>query len=142
MFVKPVTVTLKAMIIIIIDEPANVSIDAPKEIKKTVGDLASISCSARGRPLPSLLWYRNGTRLSTNTSKHLNITHNVLNSHRIKSNLAVGPVTLDDEAVYTCTASNTLPNGTFALSASVKLDIIGKQHFESSHTQSTCMHSF
>ena len=95
--------------------------DTPSEVSATVGDSVSIECTASGRPLPSLSWHNDGVQI--NTSGRISITSDAVNSTFINSVLTVSSVTLDDEAVYTCTAMNILPNGTVTRSTSFTLDV-------------------
>ena len=102
-------------------DPVKIINDIPEKLSTIVGDSASIECSASGRPLPSLSWYKDGVQL--NTSERISITSNAVNSTHIDSVLTVSSVTHDDEAVYTCTATNILPNGTVTHSSSFTLDV-------------------
>ena len=98
--------------------------DTPSEVSVTVGDSVSIECSASGRPLPSLSWYQDGVQL--NTSERIDITSNAVNSTHVDNVLTVSSVTHDDEAVYTCTATNILPNGVMPHSIDITLEVLCK----------------
>ena len=83
-------------------------IPKPINVSASVGDSVSINCSASGRPLPSLSWYKDEVQLDI--SGRITITDYVINFTHIDSVLTVSSVTYDDEGVYTCNATNTLPN--------------------------------
>ena len=112
-------------------EPAMVSSNTPSKVSVNFGAPISIECLASGRPLPSLSWYKDGAEL--NTSGPISITRNAVNSTHIDSVLTVSSVTYDDEAVYTCTATNILPNGMVTHSVNITLKVLCKCKLKSMH---------
>ncbi|XP_053737549.1 hemicentin-1 isoform X1 [Synchiropus splendidus] len=62
----------------------------PRTMKIQMGYPVELACVAHGVPKPTLIWTRDGNSFSAKPD----------------GSLALGPVTLDDEGTYTCTATN------------------------------------
>ena len=80
------------------------------------GENLVVSCTARGRPQPVILWKRNGTLLTVDK----NIRFLRLSDGR--SELQITNFIESDSGPYTCTANNTLGNSL----ASFQVNLIGK----------------
>ena len=83
---------------------------SPLEQNVTSPNAAIFTCSATGRPRPSISWYRveiNGSRtlLADDQSDEM-----MLGEREILSTLTVGPTSAADAAEYVCVASNVVDN--------------------------------
>ncbi len=100
---------------------------ADMEVTGDEGDMATLSCTARGVPEPSITWSPSaGGRItitpstSTDSDGFISVT----------STFDISSLTRDDAISYTCTASNTVMSGavmairTFTLTVNCKYIII------------------
>ena len=83
---------------------------SPLEQNVTSPNEAIFTCSATGRPRPSISWYRveiNGSRtlLADDQSDEM-----MLGEREILSTLTVEPTSATDAAEYVCVASNVVDN--------------------------------
>lgn len=80
------------------DRPEFVDI-LPGQLKVLSGETANLSCSVKGKPLPEIVWMKNG--------------HEIEEDSRMKTlyngqdcSLTIKDISIEDEARYSCEASN------------------------------------
>ena len=76
----------------------------PSDTFLNSGDTYVFLCEAEGRPLPSIVWKRNGGVLSNSTNIY--ITEEEVGDSILVSTLTLVNATLNDAGVYECIASN------------------------------------
>ena len=85
----------------------------------------TLTCFVTGMPTPTVNWYRDGTLVSSNNE--ISLTQTTMGTN-VTSELTIPTVLYSHEGTYTCSASNTLPNGTATASSAVfTLEISGGQ---------------
>ena len=87
-------------------EPVSVSV-AQSEVSDYYGASVNVQCYSTGNPQPTVNWYKNGILISFNEL----ISADQCSKNKTKV-LSIPLLTEDDEGVYTCIGTNTLPNGT------------------------------
>ena len=82
----------------------------------TEGTNGSITCTATGYPVPTVVWQNNdGSSLNNNrlvSSGPMNISTGVGNVNTVSVELIVIGATREDTGVYRCSASNTVSSTT------------------------------
>ena len=78
----------------------------PSDTELNSGDTKVFQCEADGRPLPTILWKRNGVVLSNTTNIY--ITEEAVGDFTLISTLTLVNATLEDIGVYECNASNDI----------------------------------
>ena len=74
-------------------------------INSSVGANVTLTCTAKGLPVPDIVWYFNGEELDFNTSGNIRIE--VAESTRLaQSVLSINFVNLSNQGIYWCNASN------------------------------------
>ena len=72
------------------------------------GSNASFTCQVTGEPVPTIIWYFNGTLVDeTNTMKYT-ISMESLNTTTNNSTLTIMNVQSSDAGTYTCDATNVI----------------------------------
>ena len=91
-----------------------------------VGSSASVSCSARGIPALTLLWYKSGENLTIMEGPDIDIT--VTDRAPVyESSLTYLDLTPSDDGAYFCVAMNNLTSGVYeATSNSAILTVVCK----------------
>ena len=95
----------------------------PKVISRNHGSDLTITCNATGRPVPTLSWLKGGNTLQT--AQGIEVTTTTL-SDTVYSILSITSIKDEHQGMYTCLASNALPNGTLTHTSSFTLNIIGQ----------------
>ncbi|GBP03011.1 Muscle M-line assembly protein unc-89, partial [Eumeta japonica] len=72
----------------------------PGQLKVLVGETANLNCCVKGKPIPEVIWMKNGHELEDD-SDHISMKFDGYNS-----NLTIKNVSIEDEARYSCEASN------------------------------------
>ena len=102
----------------------------PAIISKNYRADLTVTCNATGSPIPTLSWLKDGSTLQTAEGTTVNIT--TLNN-TLYSVLSITSLTDEHDGVYTCLASNVLPNGTLTHTSSFTLKVIGSKSLEFLH---------
>lgn len=89
----------------------------PTDTSLNSGDTIQFLCSAFGNPLPSITWKKDGNILFNSTN--VIITDEAITDTTIQSTLSLINVSIDDNAVYTCDASNSVGNNSGNFSVEV-----------------------
>ncbi|CAG9781712.1 unnamed protein product [Diatraea saccharalis] len=84
------------------DRPEFVDI-LPGQLKVLVGRMASLSCSVKGKPTPEVVWMKNGHEIEDGDRR----VKSSFNGYDCK--LTIDDITAEDEARYSCEATN--PHG-------------------------------
>ena len=100
-------------------------IPLPPTISRNSGSSLTLTCNATGSPLPTVSWLKDGSTLQT--TQETTVTIITVNNNTIHSVLSITPLADEHEGVYTCVASNVLPNGTLNHTSSFTLDVIGSK---------------
>ena len=100
----------------------------PATIFRLYGSDLIVTCNATGRPVPTLLWLKDGTTLQPAQGTTITIT--TLNN-TVHSVLSINPLMDEHAGVYTCFGSNVLPNGTLTHTSSFTLNVIGSKSLKS-----------
>ena len=101
---------------------APVIIESPQSLQGvTMGDTATFTCESRGRPEPSIGWYRSGTLFEP--TEKIEISDSTSDEGIVGSTLTIGNVNLTDGGTYACVSSNA--GGTVA--AEFTLSVSGGQ---------------
>ncbi len=103
-------------------------ITIPADTNTSVGNSLSLACTAAGIPRPSIAWSRGGVPL---VSGPYNITEGSFSnetSHHTVSVLHLCDLLVPDSGQYTCTASNSIAEGTAISTAFLVLQVHSK-HF-------------
>ena len=84
-----------------------VVVQQPRPVTELVGTTATLSCCARGVPMPTIMWFKEDTpidlsptRISTNSTADIDNVN--------CSDLVLLDLVLSDMALYQCNASNDL----------------------------------
>ena len=99
----------------------------PPTISKLYGADLTLTCNATGYPTPTLSWLKDGSTLQT--AQGITVTITALNNS-LYSVLSITSIKDEHDGVYTCLASNQLPNGTVTHSSSFTLNVIGSKSLE------------
>ena len=76
-------------------------------------DTASFTCQATGEPVPTIIWYFNGTSVSNNTDVNkYEVSVIEVNATTISSTLTIMNVQSSDVGTYTCNATNVVSSDT------------------------------
>ena len=109
----------------------------PEAITGYVGRSASISCTARGIPSLTILWYKSGENKSIMEGPDINITVTV-RAPVYESTLTYLDLTPSDAGAYFCVAMNNLTSGVFEVTSnSAILTVVCKYRFERNLSQQT-----
>ena len=92
-------------------------------ISKVVDSDVDVVCIATGNPIPEIQWYVNDTLIGSSCS-NCESTPSVVNQTVLSSQLRIDSVSVSNEGVYTCRASNVNPGGTTTDSASFRLNVL------------------
>ncbi|XP_073957392.1 uncharacterized protein isoform X9 [Choristoneura fumiferana] len=71
----------------------------PGQLKVLVGQKASLSCSVKGKPVPDVVWMKNGHEIEEDGRM-------IANFNGYNCSLEISDIRADDEARYSCEASN------------------------------------
>ena len=81
------------------------------EIVDSIGegsDLATFTCQATGKPVPTISWYFNDVMINESDANKYMIISTSLNTTTTENTLTVYNVTSSDVGTYTCNATNTI----------------------------------
>ena len=90
-----------------------VFVDSPQDVLLSTGSNFTLTCNATGVPFPQLAWYKDGVLLTASIPGRLDVQTN---------EISVYNVTLSDQGVYSCVASNAAGSSL----ANAMVDIISK----------------
>ena len=107
-------------------EPVAVS-KLPDIVSEYYGQTLSIQCTVRGKPQPTITWYRKSVVINSLTYPDIQITTTAKDNTTVQSGITITSVTDTDEGIYTCSGSNTLPNGTVTNVRSFTLKVTGSK---------------
>ena len=96
-----------------------------------LGEELVVSCSAKGRPDPEIVWQMNSTVLTSGGDVVISNTSNERSELRIRS------FTRSNSGDYSCTATNTFGN----VSASFRVNLIGEEGFTYICMYMQCIHN-
>ena len=96
-----------------------------------LGEELVVSCSAKGRPDPEIVWQMNSTVLTSGGDVVISNTSNERSELRIRS------FTRSNSGEYSCTATNTFGN----VSASFRVNLIGEEGFTYICMYMQCIHN-
>ena len=99
----------------------------PAMISKNYGSDLTLTCNATGRPVPTVSWLMNGSALQT--ARGIEVILTTLNN-TVYSVLSITSLEDEHQALYTCLASNVLPNGTLTRTSSFTLNVVGSESVE------------
>ena len=71
-------------------------------------DLATFTCQATGKPVPTISWYFNDVMINESDANKYMIISTSLNTTTTENTLTVYNVTSSDVGTYTCNATNTI----------------------------------
>ena len=91
------------------------------------GQTVSVYCTARGKPQPTVTWYKDSGLINSLTYPDIQITTTVVDNTTVQSGITITYITDTDEGIYTCSGSNTLPNGTVTNIRSFTLEMTGSK---------------
>ncbi len=77
----------------------------PVDTVVNISESVNFTCSARGIPLPSISWYRNGSLLD---SANVSISQTTNGTDSVRSELFLGSLVLSDAGTYSCNASHDI----------------------------------
>ena len=92
----------------------------PAVISRNYSSDLTITCNATGRPVPTLSWLKDGNTLQT--AQGIEVIATTLNN-AVYSVLSITSLQLEHQGMYTCLASNDLPNGTLTHTSSFTLNL-------------------
>ena len=112
-------------------KPATIdAIYVPNESDLYFGFQVSAVCFATGLPLPTVIWYRDGTVLPVGNEISVHQSNETTN---ITSVLTISSLLVNHEGKYTCKGTNTLSNGTvIVVSSSFSVVISGSKFYVTS----------
>lgn len=96
----------------------------PAMISRNYGMDLTLTCNATGYPTPNLSWLKDGTTLQTMQGTTVTI---ITVNNTVYSTLSITSLMDDHNGVYTCLASNVLPNGTLTHTSSFTLSVTGSK---------------
>ena len=82
----------------------------------------TVVCRASGKPLPALIWNKGGVPI---TASNVNAANTIISNTTIQSVITITNVNFDNDGVYQCVGTNTLPGGPASYSQSFVLNVIG-----------------
>lgn len=94
--------------------------ERPLNTDLITGITHGFTCAFRGRPLPAILWKKNGGILSN--SANVIITHDAMDDSSIVSTLTLVNATLEDIGVYECNATNQVND----VAATFNINVFGR----------------
>ena len=107
-------------------EPVTVS-NLPGIVSENYGQTVSVQCTVRGKPQPTITWYKDSVLINSLTYPDIQITTTAVDNTTLKSEITITSITDTDEAIYTCSGSNILPNGTVINIRSFTLEVTGSK---------------
>ena len=91
------------------------------------GQTVSVQCTVRGKPQPTITWYKDSVLINSLTYPDIQIITTVVDNTTLQSEITITSITDTDEAIYTCSGSNILPNGTVTNIKSFTLEVTGSK---------------
>ncbi|XP_019848636.1 PREDICTED: phosphatidylinositol phosphatase PTPRQ-like [Amphimedon queenslandica] len=89
---------------------------------KNFGATITVVCRASGKPLPALIWNKGGVPI---TASNVYATNTIISNTTIQSVITITNINFDNEGIYQCIGTNTLPGGLTSYSKSFTLTVIG-----------------
>ena len=99
----------------------------PDIVSENYGQAISVNCTVRGKPQPTLTWYKDSVLINSLTYPDIQITTTVVDNTTVQSGITITSITDTDEGAYTCSGSNILPNGTVTNNRSFTLEVTGSK---------------
>lgn len=93
----------------------------PSDVDLNAGDTHKFTCVVRGRPLPDIVWEKNGVTLSNSTS--VIISRYIEDESTLVCTLTLVNATLEHIGVYECNAANRVGSN----SATFNVTVYGMQ---------------
>ena len=107
-------------------EPVTVS-NLPDVVSENYGQTVSVYCTVRGKPQPTVTWYKDSVLINSLTYPDIQITTTVVDNTTVQSGITITSITDTNEGTYTCSGSNILPNGTVTNNRSFTLEVTGSK---------------
>ena len=105
-------------------EPVTVS-NLPDIVSEIYGQTVSVLCTVRGKPQPTITWYKDSVLINSLTYPDIQITTTAVDNTTLQSEITITLITNTDEGIYTCSGSNIFPNGTVTTIRSFTLEVSG-----------------
>ena len=105
-------------------EPVTVS-NLPDIVSKIYGQTVNVQCTVRGKPQPTITWYKESVLINSLSYPDIQIISTVVDNTTVQSEITITSITDTDEGIYTCSGSNILPNGTVTNIRSFTLEVTG-----------------
>ena len=99
----------------------------PAMISRNYGSDLTLTCNAIGRPVPTLSWLKDGSTLQM--AQGIQVILTTLND-TVYGVLSITSLEDEHQGIYTCLASNILPNGTLTHASSFTLNITTSEPVE------------
>ena len=107
-------------------EPVTVN-NLPDIVSEKYGQTVSVQCTVRGKPQPTITWYKNSVLINSITYPDMQVTTTAVDNTTVQSEITITSITDTDEGIYTCSGSNILPNGTVINIRSFTLEVTGSK---------------
>ena len=98
-----------------------VIVDSPQSVVAITDDEASFNCSARGKPTPTITWWRDGVMLQSDDKFEISSSMGD-EEYYTSSQLLISSIDLEDADTYICIAGNPVGQNM----ASATLDVQSK----------------
>ena len=99
----------------------------PDIVSEFLWQTVSVQCTVRGKPQPIITWYKDSVLINSLTYPDIQISTKAVDSKTVQSKITIISITDTDEAIYTCSGSNILPNGTVTNIKSFTLEVTGSK---------------
>ena len=99
----------------------------PDIVSENYGQTVSVYCTVRGKPQPTVTWYKDSVLINSLTCSNIQVTTTVVDNTTVQSGITITSITYTDEGTFTCSGSNILPNGTVTNNRSFTLEVTGSK---------------
>ena len=101
--------------------------NSPDIVSEYYGQTVSVHCTVRGKPQPTVTWYKDSVLINSLTCSNIQVTTTVVDSTTVQSGITITSITDTNEGTYTCSGLNILPNGTVTNNRSFTLEVTGSK---------------